>query len=118
MAYTASPPHSGQHSPVPAEDDLYEEPVRKEEAVHALEHGRVVIWVRPSAGEEVLADLRALYDEDPYHVIVTPDPKLEHAVAASAWTHTLTCPRPSEALFDALRAFKEKWRDKGPEFAA
>lgn len=31
-------------------------------------------------------------------------------------THTLNCARTGTATFDALRAFKDTWRDKSPEF--
>ena len=114
--YKANPPHSGNHSPHAAEDDLYEDAVPKEEAVHALEHGRVIVWVPPTATEQLRASVKALYDEDPYHVIVTPDPDLKVGLAATAWTRTLTCKTADDSVFDAVRAFKEKWRDKGPEF--
>ena len=117
VTYESNPPHSGEHHPVPAEDALYEEAPPKETLVHSLEHGRIVIWVRPDAPPDFLAKLRALYEADPYHVIVTPAPDLRATVAASAWTHTLTCSgQPDDAVFDAIRAFKERWRDKGPEF--
>lgn len=116
VTYKSNPPHSGEHHPVPAEDALYDEEQAKEPLVHSLEHGRIVVWVNPSADEEFLGQVKALYEADPYHVIVTPDPSIPGPVAASAWTHTLTCDRTSGATFDAIRAFKDEWRDKGPEF--
>ena len=116
VTYKSNPPSSGEHHPVPAEDTLYDDEQPKEPLVHSLEHGRIVMWVNPSADEEFLGQVKALYEEDPYHVIVTPDPSIPGPVAASAWTHILTCDRTSGATFDAIRAFKEKWRDKGPEF--
>ena len=116
VTYKSSPPHSGEHHPVPAEDALYDEEQAKEPLVHSLEHGRVIVWVNPTAPEDFLGQVKAFYDEDPYHVIVTVDPSIPGPVAASAWTHTLTCERAEDATFDALRAFKERWRDKGPEF--
>lgn len=116
VTYRSKPPHSGEHHPVPAEDSLYDSEQAKEPLVHSLEHGRIVIWVNPSADEELLGQLRALYDADPYHLIVTPDTQISGPVAASAWTHTLTCERSSPAVLDAIRTFKDKWRDKGPEF--
>ena len=116
VAYESNPPHSGEHHPVPAEDDLYEDEQPREPFVHSLEHGRIVIWVRPDADEQFLGKLKALYEQDPYHVILTPDSKLDAPVAASAWRRTLVCDETSDQVFDALRAFQLKWRDKGPEF--
>jgi hypothetical protein len=121
VAYESEPPAVGPHSPSVVEDALYEEAPRTEEIVHALEHGRVIIWVRPDAPEELLSEVKALYDEDPYHVIVTPRQELEEPLAASAWQkpdigHILRCARPGEATWDAIRAFKAKYRDKSPEF--
>ncbi len=54
--------------------------------MHALEHGRVVIWFKKSLPEDQRADLKALFDDDSYQMLLTPDPtKMKYAVAASAW---------------------------------
>ena len=37
------------------------------------------------------------------------------AVAATAWTQSLTCPELTDATFDALRTFRVTYVDKGPE---
>jgi hypothetical protein len=37
------------------------------------------------------------------------------AVAATAWGHMVGCPTMNDKVFDVLRAFREKWIDKGPE---
>ena len=37
------------------------------------------------------------------------------AVAATAWDHLLGCPRMNEQVFDAVRAFRNTYVDKGPE---
>ena len=122
IKYETNPPASGPQNPVPAEDDLYEESPSEERVLHALEHGRVAIWANPVAPTDVLAGLRALYEEDPYHVIVTPQTGLKEQVAMSAWEadgkgRILRCRKPTDDSWDALRAFKTQYRDKGPEFA-
>ena len=121
IEYPTNPPASGPQNGVPAEDDFYEESPTEERVMHALEHGRIGIWVNPSAPEDTLAGIRALYDEDPYHVIVTPQPGLREEVALSAWEaeksgRILRCPTVTDESWDAMRAFKEKYRDKAPEF--
>jgi hypothetical protein len=36
-------------------------------------------------------------------------------VAASAWTRSITCPKVTPATWDALRLFRDRYRDQGPE---
>jgi hypothetical protein len=36
-------------------------------------------------------------------------------VAAVAWTHFLGCPTMNDKVFDAMRAFRTRFVDKGPE---
>lgn len=116
VRYKSSPAHSGPHDPVPAEDGPYNEAPRTENLVHSLEHGRVIVQFRPSASEELKGQLKSLYDEDPYHVILTPNPDMPYEVAATAWTEVLACEQANPQVFDAIRAFKERHRDRGPEF--
>ena len=121
VKYETEPPSIGSHNPVPAEDQAYEEAPAAEHLVHSLEHGRIVIWVRPDASEELLGQLKALYDEDPYHVIMAPRKELKEPVAVTAWVgqdtgHVLRCAEPNDQMWDAIRAFKESYRDKAPEF--
>jgi hypothetical protein len=121
VAYKTEPPSVGPHYPEWPEDDLYEEAPPTERVVHTLEHGRVLVWVRPDASEELLGQLKALYDEDPYHVIMLPRKELQEPVAVSTWQkpdtgHILRCKKPGDGMWDAIRTFKEKYRDQGPEF--
>ena len=37
------------------------------------------------------------------------------AVAATAWGHLLTCPTMNDKVFDAVRAFRASYINKGPE---
>ena len=117
VAYRSDPPHSGDHSPEPAVDAAYRsDPPPTEKVVHSLFHGRIVIWFDPGLGDAPIGDLKALYDEAPRHMLLLPRPSMEPAVAATAWTHVLACPEMNDAVFDAIRAFREKWRDTAPEF--
>jgi len=125
VTYDTKPPTSGKHYQVPAEDDAYGDAPDPKELVHSLEHGRVLIWLKKSLPEGDRANLKALYDEDPYQVIVTPDPTgMTYAVAATAWNgdpqpngtgRLLGCPKFTPAIYDALRAFKDEHRSNGPE---
>jgi hypothetical protein len=121
QTYKSEPPAIGPHNPVPEEDKAFETAPQTERVVHDLEHGRVVVWFRPDVGNELLGQLKALYDEDPYHLIMTPRKELKEPVAVSAWVgndagHILRCAKPDDGMWDAIRAFKEAYRDKAPEF--
>jgi len=125
VAYDSSPPTQGEHFEAAAEDGAYDEPPDVKELVHALEHGRMVTWVKKSLPEDDRAGLKALFDEDSYQSILTPDTTgMRSQVAASAWTrdptpngtgHLLACPKFDDGVYDALRAFKDEYRGNGPE---
>jgi hypothetical protein len=117
VEYVSDPPHSGDHAPEPPQDGAYRtDPPPDEALVHALLHGRVVIWFKPDLADAELGGLKALFDEAPEHVLLVRRDSMEPQVAATAWTHKLTCPQMSESVYDALRAFRDTWRDQGPEF--
>ncbi len=117
VEYRANPPTSGDHWAVPAEDGAYTEPPPSEELVHSHEHGRVMIQYDPATDEATKANLTALFDEDPYHMIITPnETDMPYEVAATTWTRTLGCEEMNDQVYDAIRAFKDEYRDQGPEF--
>ncbi|HEX5979600.1 MAG TPA: DUF3105 domain-containing protein [Thermoleophilaceae bacterium] len=122
--YQDNPPTNGRHYQIPAEDGLYHEAPTDEQLVHTLEHGRVIVWVKPSVSEEGRQAIRALFDEDDYQMVVVPRSKMEPAIAATAWNRdpdpggtgrTLACPRWSENVADAIRTFRDEHRSNGPE---
>ena len=122
--YDSNPPTSGRHYQEPAPDGAYGEAPQDEQLVHNLEHGRVIIWFKPSLPEEQRADLKALFDEDSYQMLLVPRPNMPYQVAASAWNRDpvpngtgrlMTCDRMTPDVFDALRAFRDEHRSNGPE---
>lgn len=117
VKYKANPPTSGNHNPNPADDGLYKTAPQLERSVHGLEHGRIEIQFGPTAPPDVLAKLKSVFDEDPYHMLLFPNAtKMPDEVAATAWGHQLVCKTVNDKTYDAIRAFKGKYRDKGPEF--
>ena len=124
IKYASEPPSIGRHYQEWPDDNIYEEAPFTTSVVHTLEHGRVLIWLNPTLPDDQLAQFKALYDEDPYHVIMLPRQELEplnEPFAVTAWVgdasgHTLRCKDVNENTWDAIRAFKEKYRDKAPEF--
>jgi hypothetical protein len=125
VPYKQNPPNSGKHYYVPADDGLYNStPPPDSKLVHSQEHGRVVIWAKPSLPREDRQQIRALFDEDSYQMIVVERKNMPYAVAATAWSadptplgtgRTLGCPNWSDGVIDALRAFRDEHRSNGPE---
>jgi Protein of unknown function (DUF3105) len=126
VKYRGNPPTLGRHWPpgFQAEDGLYGDSPADEALVHTMEHGRVVIWAKPSLPEDARSTLRALFDEDDYQLVLTPRANMPYAVAATAWNgdpapegvgRTLGCPDWNEQVVDALRAFRDEHRSRGPE---
>jgi hypothetical protein len=124
IEYDTNPPTSGRHYQEPAPDGAYGEAPQDEQLVHNLEHGRVIIWFKPSLPQEQRADLKALFDEDSYQMLLVPRPNMPYQVAASAWSRDpvpngtgrlMTCVRMTPDIFDALRAFRDEHRSNGPE---
>jgi len=124
VTYKDSPPTSGDHDPTAADDGLYEPgnapPVGKH--VHSLEHGRIDIQYKAGSPQATIDKLETVASEplqfgsEAYHVLVFENnTEMEPAVAATAWTQSLTCPTMNDRVFDAIRAFRTDFTDKGPE---
>jgi Protein of unknown function (DUF3105) len=124
VRYRGNPPTLGRHAPQPAGDGLYQQAPPDESLVHTMEHGRVVIWAEPSLPAAARKTLRALFEEDDYQAVLTPRADMPYAVAATAWNgdpqpggtgRTLGCPKWNDEVVDALRAFRDEHRGRGPE---
>lgn len=124
--YKTNPPTTGRHYEIPAEDGVYGgAPPPDEALVHSLEHGRVIIWVKPSVSADARATIRALFDEDEgFQTLLVQRKNMPGAVEATAWNRdplpggtgrTLSCDRWSPEVVDALRAFRDEHRSNGPE---
>jgi hypothetical protein len=123
VKYKTNPPTSGDHDPTPAEDGIYDQgnPPDVEQSVHALEHGRIDIQYKPGTPKLRIDQLSALFEEKVqgiagYKTLVFENQTdMTFAVAATAWTKSLTCPSWNDKVFDAIRAFRTRYIDKGPE---
>ncbi len=114
--YRTNPPSSGPHAPQAAADGAWEASPPVPALVHSLEHGRIVMWHR-QGDRKVVDVLREIGDEDSSKMILTPNTTgMPHRVAASAWGHVLGCPNLNGNVAGAIRAFRDAYRGKGPEF--
>jgi hypothetical protein len=124
VKYRTNPPTDGKHYFDPPADGAYDKAPQDEQLVHNLEHGRVIVWFKPSLPKAVRANLKAFFDEDTYQMVMAPRENMPYQIAASAWNRDptpngtgrlLACPKYTPAVFDALRAFREANRSNGPE---
>ena len=124
VKYQSNPPTSGSHDPPPSRTGEYtaDNPPDVEQSVHALEHGRVLLQYKPGSPAERVAQLRGLRAEEVkgssgYKTLLFQNQTgMTSAVAATAWKQSLTCPQWNDRVFDAIRAFRKTYVDKGPEF--
>jgi hypothetical protein len=122
--YKTNPPSSGNHNPVPALDGIYSpgnEPT-PEHYVHALEHGRIEFEYKPGTPKAFVGQLETLVSEplngkNAYKILMFENnTNMPYQVAAVAWGHIIGCKTIKQpAVFDALRDFRLKYVDKGPE---
>jgi hypothetical protein len=114
--YKSNPPTSGNHDPIPLANGVYRSPIPNfRHAVHSLEHGRIEVQYKPSLPEREQLQLKGVIDEDFRDMIMFQNQKSPWQVAASAWGHYLGCKQYNEKVLDAIRAFRDAYRDQGPE---
>ncbi len=124
VKYNTNPPTTGRHYEIPADDGIYGQAPQDEQLVHNMEHGRVIIWVKPSLPANQRADIRAMVEDDSYQMVLVPRKNMPYAVAATAWDadpapngtgELLLCNDVNDKTFDALQAFRDEHRSQGPE---
>jgi hypothetical protein len=104
--YSTTPPTSGPHFPVPAIWNLYTEPVPEIRLVHNLEHGGIIVQYGdkvPQAQIQALTDWYQADSQGGDGLIVAPLPELGSKIAATAWTHLMTCPSFDQGPLDRFR---------------
>jgi hypothetical protein len=118
--YKTNPPTSGNHTPDWYDDGIYAPGDTPDlgKTVHPLEHGRIEVQYAPGTPKETVTKLEALLNEEQqgYHMLLFQNETgMKAKIAATAWTHSLTCPEMNDKVFDAIRTFRARYIDKGPE---
>ena len=118
--YATNPPTSGNHAPDYYQDGVYAPGTTPDLGmlVHTLEHGRIDLQYKPGAPAATVARLEKLVDEldGGYHMLLVQNgTRMPYDVAATAWGHLIACPKMNDRVFDAIRAFRNDYVDKGPE---
>ena len=117
--YKTNPPTSGTHYPVAAQDGIYasDNSPALGESTHSLEHGRIDVQYKPGTSAQMVKQLESFVGENGgYHMLLFQNTTgMQPAIAATAWDQSLKCPSPSPKMWDALRTFRDRYLDKGPE---
>lgn len=95
-------------------------PVRTRDLATAARLARTrFIAYQPGLSRAKIAQLVGLFEEAHQHVLLVENQTgMRCEVAVTAWGHGLLCPKLRDTSFDAIRAFRDIYRDKGPEAAA
>jgi hypothetical protein len=112
IAYTQDVPVGGTHSPQWLNCGIYEQPVRKENAIHSMEHGAVWIAYRPDLPANQVEILRNLVRQDQAGtqerwILLAPLPDLKDPIVATAWRVQL---RLDDAADERLAQFVETYK--------
>jgi hypothetical protein len=118
-SYRTQPPTSGPHNPTPLDAGVYSSPPDVYSALHALEHGAVIIWYAPNAPSSLVSELSSHYNEpsNSDHIIVAPYNYPDQGTAGQlptgkqmvlvAWHHMMQCGKVS---LDATMDFVAHYR--------
>lgn len=115
VAFEVNPPAGGVHLPQSTNPGNFSSGTVPPDGqiVHALEHGDIAIWYKPSLTDAEVKTLRDIYDNDDSNdVLLVPRESLPVKVAATAWHQRLLCDQVEEP---ALTRFIESYQDEGPE---
>jgi hypothetical protein len=91
--YNSNPPTSGPHDPRVPQFRIYNDPLPKEQLVHAMEHGGVVVWhncTQSPACPGVIDQLKEIVRDglrNDKNLVMVPYPDMEQdTIALTAWT--------------------------------
>jgi Protein of unknown function (DUF3105) len=124
VAYDVSPSVGGKHAGIWQNCGIYDNEIRNETAVHALEHGAVWITYKSELAEADKVKLRQITLDNPY-ILLSPFPSQDANLILSAWEVQLKLNGFDETkvqdflkkyLFDP--ATREGKESKSPEFGS
>lgn len=106
VAYPTDPPAGGPHDPVWLRCRAYDEPVRNENAVHALEHGAVWLSYQPGVVDDAtVSELERFANRA--EIIVSPYPGQPAPIVLTAWGQQLQLDAYDEStVADFISAFQ------------
>ncbi|HVQ89831.1 MAG TPA: DUF3105 domain-containing protein [Mycobacteriales bacterium] len=119
VSYPQSPPIGGNHDPQWADctGTVYANPIRSENAVHALEHGAVWITYQPGIAAAELDSLKKRVDGVNY-MMLSPYPGLKSKVSLQSWGHQLFVDSADDPRVDQFVTDLRLNSSTTPEFGA
>ncbi len=109
--YATATPTSGTHTTGSPRCGILTQQLPAELAVHALEHGTVVIWYQPDLADEVVSGLRDIVNRFDDRVILSPNGELTDPVIATAWLRLKAYAGADPEIEDFITTY----RQRGPE---
>lgn len=109
--YATATPTSGPHNPGAPRCGVYAQQLPPDLAVHALEHGAVVIWHQPGLADDDVAELQATVERFDDGVILSPNGQLDQPVVATAWNRF----KAYNGADPEIEEFIATYRSRGPE---
>lgn len=107
--YKQTPPVGGNHDPQwqNCNGDVYDKPLRNENAVHALEHGSVWITYSGAASKDDVKALTSKVSKQPY-TLMSPYPDQSGTITLTAWGHQLTVKSAKDPRVDQfLKTYRQ-----------
>lgn len=99
-----------------AEPGVYTRSPSSQELVGALRRGVVVVQYKPRLRDAQVDDVRERFEDVMSETIVTPDDTgMRYAVAVTAWSRLLGCPRVASDVLDVAGEFHAEYVGTGPE---
>jgi hypothetical protein len=109
--YATATPTSGTHAEGAPRCGILSEQIPKEFAIHALEHGTVVIWYQPTLDDDVVSGLRDIVNRFDDRVILSPNAEMTDPVVATAWLRL----KAYDGADPEIEEFISVYRERGPE---
>lgn len=117
IEYKTDPPTSGLHYDQTVKAGFYDVVKGKENLVHNLEHGNIVIYYDPKISDDVKTQLKGLAERnkaDFAGVVVVPRPEGDSPLILTAWGHMMKLQGWDKKQIDG---FLDKYIGRGPEGA-
>jgi cell division septal protein FtsQ len=111
VQYATATPTSGTHSEGAPRCGIFSQQLPTELAIHALEHGTVVIWYQPTLDDGVVTGLRDIVNRFDDRVVLSPNDALTDPVVATAWLRL----KAYDGAHPELEEFITIYRGRGPE---
>ena len=116
VSYETVPPYGGPHDSIPLPCGIYTTEPRFENAVHAMEHGAVVVWYSPRLLDaDGLAALNAIARgqlENSVYTVLAPFGALATPIALASWGERMYLDEVEPAV---VIAFIDAFKHDAPE---